>query len=152
MATCVLLCIMKSILGNRYGLGFLSFFLSLFVVMATCVLLCITLYYEINIGGSLWAGSFFQSEPKVPHPLHTHVSDLVRHSLCWFVLFNSFLSFFLSSFFLGWWNPNYSLRTPVRVPTSVSKQIWICIWSFLICTEDLCLYRAPWHSTNSIWI
>jgi len=78
---------MKSILGNRYGPG-VSFFLSLFVVMATCVLLCITLYYEINIGGSLWAGSFFQSEPKVPHPLQTHVSDLVRHSLCWFVLFN----------------------------------------------------------------
>jgi len=38
----------------------------------------------------------------------------------------------------------------MKVPKSVSKQIWICTKSFLICTEDFCLYCAPWHRTNSI--
>ena len=32
---------------------------------------------------------------------------------------------------------------------SVAKQIRICTKSLLICTENICLYRAPWHSTNS---
>jgi len=40
----------------------------------------------------------------------------------------------------------------MKGPTSVSKQIWIWTKSLLICTEDRCLYSAPWHCTNSNWI
>jgi len=40
----------------------------------------------------------------------------------------------------------------MNVPTSILKQIWICTKSLLICTQDLCLYGAPWHRTHSNWI
>jgi len=40
----------------------------------------------------------------------------------------------------------------MKVPSSVSKQTWICTWFLCNCTEHLCLYRTPWHCTNSNWI
>jgi len=40
----------------------------------------------------------------------------------------------------------------VKGPTKFTKQIWPYTKSHLICTEDLCLYTASWHSTNYNWI
>jgi len=39
-----------------------------------------------------------------------------------------------------------------EVPTSFSKQIWICTKYLVICTAAFCLYDAPWRRTNSNWI
>jgi len=46
--------------------------------------------------------------------------------------------------------PYRAAKTKVR--TSVSNQISVCSKARLICTEDLCLYGAPWHWTYSDWI
>jgi len=40
----------------------------------------------------------------------------------------------------------------LKIPTSVEKQIQICTQSLRICTADLCLYCAPWRSTNFIQV
>jgi len=63
---------------------------------------------------------------------------------------------------LKWWDGGANSKNLRSVPCSragksqapmnVSKQIWICIKSRLICIEDLCLYGAPWYRTNSCWI
>ena len=52
----------------------------------------------------------------------------------------------------SWFASHLPICRKIENSNEFSRQIWICIQSLLICTEDVCLYSASWHRANPDWI